>query len=91
MGNGPGLRGTACSTLNSVWVTVSLSLGPWGLEGNSLGLSALLAHDRNNQPFLGLRQHQVWAEKARQTYNRLKSDKGRNSLVDGACSQRWWE
>ncbi len=35
------------------------SLGCWGLEGNSLGLSVLLAHDRNNQSFLVLGQLQV--------------------------------
>jgi len=33
---------------------LGLGLGLIGLEGDALGLSALLAHDRDNQLFLGL-------------------------------------
>ena len=48
MGNGLGLRGVACSTTSLVWAMDDLGLGLWGLDGNSLGLGALLARDRDN-------------------------------------------
>jgi len=38
------------------WTTCRLGLGLLGLEGDALGLSALLARDRDNQLFLGLGQ-----------------------------------
>jgi hypothetical protein len=51
MGNGRDQRGAS-------WATTvrndNNSYGCWGLEGDSLGLGALWARDRNNQPFLGI-------------------------------------
>ncbi len=41
-----------------------LGLGLLGLEGDALGLSALLARDRDNQLFLGLGRQRVWAKTA---------------------------
>ena len=69
-----------------------LGLGLLGLEVEALGLSALLARDRNNQLFLGLGRQRVRAKTACQTFDRLDfGDNGRDSLVDGSCSQRRWE
>ena len=66
-----------------------LGLGLLGLEVEALGLSALLACDRNNQLFLGLGRRWVWAETARRAFNRLDFwDNGRDSLVNGSCSLR---
>jgi hypothetical protein len=65
-----------------------LRLGPLGLESDALGSSALLAHDRDNQLFLGLGRQRVWAETACNLFNRLDSGDGRDFLVDGSCS-RW--
>jgi hypothetical protein len=64
-----------------------------GLEGEALGSGALLARDRDNQLFLGLGGRRVWAETAWcRTFDRQDfGDDGRDSLVDGACSQRWQE
>jgi hypothetical protein len=42
-----------------------------GLEGEALGLGALLARDQDNQLFLGLGRRQVRAKTARRTFNRL--------------------
>ena len=64
-----------------------LGLGPLGLEGDALGLSALLARDRDNQLFLGRGRRRVRAEMARRTFDRLDSGDGRDYLVDGSCSQ----
>ncbi len=58
------------------------------LEGDALGLSALLARDRDNQLFLGLGRRRVWAEMARRTFDCLDFRDGCNYLVDGSCSQR---
>jgi hypothetical protein len=69
--------------------TGRLSLSLVGLEGDALGLSALLAHDRGNQLFLGLGQRRFWAKTACQTFDRLNFGDGCNYLVDGSCSQRW--
>ena len=67
-----------------------LSLGLLGLEGKALGWGALLARNRDNQLFLGLGVQRIWAKMARQTFDRLDfGDNGRDSLVNGACSQRW--
>ncbi len=83
MGNGgPGVN-EYCAT------TGRLCLGLVGLEGDALGLSALLARDRNNQIFLGLGQRRFWAETARRTFDRLNFGDGCNYLVDGSCSRRW--
>jgi hypothetical protein len=63
-----------------------------GLEGEALGLGALLARNRDNQLFIGLGGRRVWAETACQTFDRQDfGDDGCDSLVDGACSQRWRE
>ncbi len=53
--------------------TGRLGLGLLGLEveGEALGLGALLARNHDNQLFLGLGRRQVWAETARQMFNRL--------------------
>ena len=48
-----------------------LGLSLLGLEGEALGLGALLARDRDDQLFLGLGQQRVWAETARQTFDCL--------------------
>ncbi len=48
-----------------------LGLGLLCLEGEALGSGALLAHDHDNQHFLGLGRQRVRAETARQTFNRL--------------------
>jgi hypothetical protein len=67
-------------------------LGLLGLEVEALGFSALLAHDHDNQLFLGLGRRRVRAKTARQMFDRLDfGDNGRDSLVDGSCSQRWRE
>jgi len=72
--------------------TGRLGLGLLCHEGEALGLGALLACNHNNQLFLGLGQKRVWAETARQTFNRLDfGDNSRDSLVDGSCSQSWGE
>jgi hypothetical protein len=73
-------------------MTDGLGLGLCGLEGETLGLGALLACNRNNQPFLGLGRQWVWSKTACQMVNcgDLEED-GYDSLVDGACSQRWRE
>jgi len=64
-------------------------LGLFGLDVEALGLGALLARDHDNQLFLGVGRRRVWAETARQTFDRLDSgDNGRDSLVDSSCSQR---
>jgi hypothetical protein len=69
--------------------TGRLGLGLLGLEVEALGLGALLACDHDNQLFLGLGRQRVWAETARQTFDRLDfGDNGRDSLVDSSCSQR---
>jgi hypothetical protein len=65
-----------------------LRLGPLGLMSDALGSSALLAHDRDNQLFLGLGRRRVWAETVCGTFDRLDSGDGRDYLVDGSCS-RW--
>jgi len=66
-----------------------LGLGLVGLQGDALGLSALLARDCDNQLFLGLGRQRVRAETARRTFDRLDcGDDGRDPLVDGACSRR---
>jgi hypothetical protein len=68
--------------------TGRLGLGLLGLEGEVLGLGALLARGHDNQLFLGLGRRRVWAKTARQTFNRLDfEDNGRDSLVNGSCSQ----
>ena len=65
-----------------------LGLGLLGLEGEALGLGALLARDHDNQLFLGLGRGRVRAETARRTFNRLDfGDNGCDSLVDVSCSQ----
>ncbi len=48
MGNRLGLRRTVCFTMNLVWAMDGLGLSLWGLEGNSLGLGALLACNCDN-------------------------------------------
>ena len=65
-----------------------LGLGLVGLEGDALGSSALLARNRDNQLFLGLGRRRVRAKTARGTFNRLDFGDGRDSSVDGSCSQR---
>jgi hypothetical protein len=65
-----------------------LRLGPLGLESDALGLSALLACNRDNQLFLGLGRRRVRAETARGTFDCLDSGDGRNYLVDGSCSRQ---
>ncbi len=59
-----------------------------GLEGDALGLSALLAHDRENQLFLGLERRRVRAETARGMSDCLDFGDGRDSSVDCSCSRR---
>ena len=69
-----------------------LGLGLVGLQGDALGLSALLACDCDNQLFLGLGRQRVWAETTRRMFDLLDcGDDGRDPLVDGTCSRRWWE
>ncbi len=63
-----------------------LDLGLLGLEGDALGLSALLARDCDNQLFLGIGQRRVWAKTARETLDRLGFGDGRDFVVDGSCS-----
>jgi len=71
-----------CSTMDR------LGLSLVGLKGDALGLSALLARNRDNQLFLGLGRRWVWAKTAHQTFYRLDlGNDGRDSLVDGACSR----
>jgi hypothetical protein len=82
MGNGgPGV--TECTPTAG-----RLGLGPLGLEGVALGLSALLARDHDNQLFLGLGRRRVWAEMAHGTSDCLGFGDGRDYLVDGSCSRR---
>jgi hypothetical protein len=82
MGNGgPGV--TECTPTAG-----RLGLGPLGLEGDALGLSALLARDHDNQLFLGLGRRRVWAEMAHGTSDCLGFGDGRDYLVDGSCSRR---
>jgi hypothetical protein len=69
--------------------TGRLFLGLVGLEGDALGLSALLARDRDNQLFLSLGRQRFWAKTACQMFDRLDFGDGCNYLVDGSCSQRW--
>ncbi len=70
--------------------TGRLGLSLLGLEGETLGLGALLARDRDNQLFLGLGQRRVWAKTARSTFNPLDfGDNDRDSLVDSSCSRHW--
>jgi hypothetical protein len=69
--------------------TGRLGLGLVGLENDALGLSALLACNRDNQLFLGLGQQRFWAETARRTFDRLNFGDGCDYLVDGSCSQHW--
>ena len=69
--------------------TGRLGLGLLGLEGEVLGLGALLARNHVNQLFLGLGRQRVQDKTTRRTFDRLDfGDNGCNSLVDGACSQR---
>ncbi len=68
--------------------TGRLGLDLVGLEGDALGLSALLARNRDNQLFLGLGGQWFWAEMARRTFDRLNFGDGCNYLVNGSCSQR---
>ena len=68
--------------------TCKLGLGLLGLEGKALGLGARLARDHDNKFFIGLGRRQVWAKMACQMFDCLDfGDDGRNSLVNGACSQ----
>ena len=60
-----------------------LGLGLLGLEGDTLGSSALLARDRDDQLFLGLGQRRVRAETARKMLDRLGFGDGRDFVVDG--------
>jgi hypothetical protein len=77
---GPGLK-----EYNAI--TGRLRFGLVGLEGKALGPGVLLARDRDNQLFLGLKRQRVWAKTAHWTFNCLDcGDNGRNSLVDGSCS-----
>jgi hypothetical protein len=72
--------------------TGRLGLDLLGLEGEALGLGALLARNHDNQLFFGLGQWRVWAETACRTFNRLDfGDNGRDSLVDGSFSRSQWE
>jgi hypothetical protein len=84
MGNrGPG------SLIKHSATTGRLSLGLLGLEGEVLHLSALLAHDRVEDLFLGLGRQRVWTETACRMFTRLGfEDNGRDSLVDSSCSRR---
>jgi hypothetical protein len=69
-----------------------LILGLRDLEGKALGSGALLARDRDYQLFLGLGRRRVRAETACRMFNCLDfGDDSRDSLVDGACLQRWRE
>ncbi len=63
-----------------------LGLGLLRLEGDALGLSALLARNRDNQLFLGLGQRRVRAETAHGTFDRLDFGDDCDYLVDGSCS-----
>ena len=63
-----------------------LGLGLLGLEGDTLGLSALLARNRDDQLFLGLGQRRIRAETARKMLDRLGFGDGRDFVVDGSCS-----
>ena len=58
-----------------------------GLEGDTLGSSALLARNRDNQLFLSLGRRQVWAETAHGTFDRLDFGDGHDYLVDSSCSR----
>jgi len=73
MGNGgPG------SLIEHSTTTGRLGLGFLGLEGEVFGSSALLARDRVEDLFLGLRRQRVWAETARRTFNHLDFGVARN-------------
>ena len=66
-----------------------LGLGLLGLEGEALGLGALLVRNHNNRLFLGLGRQRVHAKTACRTFNCLDfRDNGRDSLVDDSCLQR---
>ncbi len=80
---------STCGFRTNAQETEVLGLGLVGLEGDALGLSALLARNRDNQLFLGLRRQRFWAEKACQMFDRLDFGDGCNYLVNGSCSQRW--
>jgi hypothetical protein len=68
--------------------TGRLGLGLLGLEGEVLGLSALLARDRVEDLFLGLEQRRIRAKTACGTFDCFDFGDGRNYLVDGSCSRR---
>ena len=83
-GNGEPGANEYCAT------TGRLCLDLFGLEGDALGSSALLAHNRNNQLFLGLGKFRFWAETARRTFDRLDfGDSCDYFLVNSSCLQRW--
>jgi hypothetical protein len=71
--------------------TGRLGLSLLGLEGEALCSGALLAHNHDNQVFIGLERQQVWAKTAYRTFNRDFRDNSRDSLVDGSCLGRWQE
>jgi hypothetical protein len=68
--------------------TGRFGLGLLGLEGKVFGSSALLARNRIEDFFLGLRRRRVRAETACQTFARLVFDDNRDSSVDSSCSRR---
>ena len=79
MGNGePGAMGSCSAT------ACGLRLGSLGLESDALGS----ARDRDYQLFRGLGQQRVRADTARGTLDCLDLGDGRDSAVDGSCSQR---
>ena len=84
-GNGGPGANEYCTT------TGRLCLGLVGLEGDALGLSALLARNRDNQLFLGLGEQRVWAETARRTFDHLDFGDSCNYLVNSSCWQRQWQ
>ncbi len=63
-----------------------LGFGLLGLEGEILGLSALLARDRIEDLFLGLERQRVWSKMACRMFDRLDCGEGRDYLVYGSCS-----
>jgi hypothetical protein len=66
--------------------TGRLGLGLLGLEGEALGLDALMACNHDNQLFIGLGQRRDRAEMARRTFNCPDfRDNGHDSLRDGSC------
>jgi hypothetical protein len=81
-GNGGPGTNEYCAT------TGRLCLGLVGLEGDALGLSALLARNRDNQLFLSLGRRWFWAKTARRTFDRLDFGDGCDYfLVNSSCSQ----